>query len=62
VADCAGGHLAVLPRIGDEKGNRLREIWRAGSLPENSIARDRLFRLELPKSTAHRWNTASDIT
>lgn len=62
VTDCAGGYLAALRQIGAEKGNRLREIWRAASRPEKSMPREWLFRPALPKSASRRRKVASDVT
>ena len=63
VTDCAGGYLAALRQIGEEKGNRLREIWREASRPEKSMPREWLFRPALPKSSSRRRKGASaDVT
>jgi hypothetical protein len=63
VTDCAGSYHQALRRIGEEKGNRLREIWRAASRPEKAMPRQWMFRPELPKSTtSRRRKVASDVT
>ena len=62
VTDCARGYLAALRQIGEEKGNRLREIWRAASRPERSMPREWLFRPELPKNVSRRRKVAPDVT
>ena len=63
VTDCAGGYLAALRQIGEEKGNRLREIWREASRPEKSMPREWLFRPALPKSSSRRRKVApADVT
>lgn len=60
VTDCAGGYHAALRQIGEEKGNRLRDIWRAASRPEKSMRREWLFRPALPKSATRRRKKPSD--
>ena len=62
VRDCADSYHAALRRIGDEKGNRLREIWRAASRPEKSMPREWLFRPALPKNASRRRVATSDVT
>ncbi len=63
MTDCAGGYLAALRQIGEEKGNRLREIWREASRPEKSMPREWLFRPALPKSSSRRRKVApADVT
>ena len=63
VTDCAGTYHAALRQIGEDKGNRLREIWRAASRPEKSMPREWLFRPALPKSaTSRRRKAATDVT
>ena len=60
VTDCAGSYHAALRQIGDEKGNRLREIWREASRREKSMPREWLFRPALPKSASRLRKKASD--
>jgi len=62
LTDCAAGYHAALRQIGADKGNRLREIWRAASRPEKSLRREWLFRPALPKSASRRRRAASDET
>ncbi len=62
VTDCAGGYMAALRQIGAEKGNRLRDIWRAASRPDKSMSRAWLFRPAIPKRAARRHNASPDVT
>ena len=62
VTDCAGRYHAALRQIGAEKGNRLRDIWRAASRPEKSRPRQWLFRPATPKPTARRRRAAPEVT
>jgi hypothetical protein len=62
VMDCAGRYHAALRQIGAEKGNRLRDIWRAASRPEKSRPREWLFRPALPRQTASRRRAAPEVT